>query len=89
MIAGSKASGASEAPGEAVSATLEAAGDALLMASATCPPHYWIISREADRERWDCRSCAATKTPAAPRFVTWGERSCTWTREERILAGVE
>lgn len=53
-----------------------------------CPPHYWLISRDGDGERWDCRSCGAQKRPKPARFSPWGERSCTWTREERILADI-
>ncbi len=53
-----------------------------------CPPHYWLIARDADGERWDCRFCGALKRPKPSRTAPWGERSCTWTREERILAGI-
>jgi len=55
---------------------------------AACPPHYWQISQDGEGERWDCRNCATLKRPVQPRFVTWGDRACTWTREERILAGM-
>lgn len=55
---------------------------------AGCPPHYWLISRDGDGERWDCRTCGALRRPAPARCVPWGERACTWTREERILAGI-
>ena len=55
---------------------------------ASCPPHYWLIDRDDDGERWDCRFCNALKRPAPARSAPWGERACTWTREERILAGI-
>jgi len=55
----------------------------------SCPPHYWIISHDPTGERWDCQSCATVKRPVQPRFVNWGERACTWSREERYLAGLE
>lgn len=58
-------------------------------ARAGCPPHYWIISQDSKGERWDCQSCAAIKRPVPPRFIAWGERACTWSREERYLAGLE
>ena len=54
----------------------------------SCPPHYWIISRDSDGERWDCRACATLKRPTPARFVPWGERGSTWTTEERYLAGI-
>jgi hypothetical protein len=53
-----------------------------------CPPHYWLISRDGDGERWDCRTCGTLNRPKPTRFVPWGERTCTWTREERLLAGI-
>jgi hypothetical protein len=54
-----------------------------------CPPHYWNIAVDDDGERWDCRQCGAVNRPTPPRFISWGERGCTWSREERILAGLE
>jgi hypothetical protein len=57
--------------------------------TATCPPHYWQISHDAEGERWDCNQCPAVKRPTPPRFINWGERACTWSREERILAGLD
>jgi hypothetical protein len=47
-----------------------------------------MISQDGDGERWDCRTCATLKRPAPLRFVPWGERTCTWTSEERFLAGI-
>jgi hypothetical protein len=58
-------------------------------AAACCPPHYWHISHDAEGERWDCSQCAAVKRPTPPRFINWGERACTWSREERILGGLD
>jgi hypothetical protein len=59
-------------------------------AATLCPPHYWQISQDAEGERWDCSQCAAVKRPTPPpRFLNWGERGCTWSREERILAGLD
>jgi hypothetical protein len=56
--------------------------------SASCPPHYWLISQDDRGERWDCHNCANTKRPPQTRATHWGERACTWSREERILAGI-
>lgn len=55
---------------------------------ASCPPHYWMIDRDAEGERWECRLCATVKRPVARRAAYWGERACTWSREERFLAGI-
>lgn len=54
-----------------------------------CPPHYWNIVTDDRGERWDCRQCGAVNRPTPPRFINWGERGCTWSREERILAGLD
>lgn len=54
-----------------------------------CPPHYWNIGMDGEGERWDCRQCGAVNRPTPPRFTAWGERACTWSREERILAGLD
>jgi len=69
-------------------ASSEVLGESHSEPDAACPPHYWVICQDAEGERWDCRNCAATKRPVQPRFITWGDRACTWTREERILAGM-
>jgi len=55
---------------------------------AACPPHYWIIDQDQRGERWECRQCAKVKRPTPARFVNWGERGCTWSREEQFLAGI-
>ena len=65
-----------------------AAGESSRRAKA-CPPHYWNIVVDDGGERWDCRQCGAVNRPTPPRFINWGERGCTWSREERILAGLE
>ena len=53
-----------------------------------CPPHYWLISKDGDGERWDCHFCGTLKRPTPAKFVPWGKRTCTWTREERLLANI-
>jgi hypothetical protein len=53
-----------------------------------CPPHYWMVGRDAAGERWECRHCRAEKRPPPSRLPSWGERACTWSREERFLAGI-